>query len=80
MTTPNAKPTDVDLEILVRRLAELRDTLVETALALRDYHFTLDSDARLQAQDQASQWIERAQSCESRSENGIPRHRPFDGT
>jgi len=37
MTTPNATPQDVDMEILACLLAELRDALVETALALRDY-------------------------------------------
>ena len=78
MTTPNATPPDVDMEILACLLAELRDALVETALALRDYQFTLDSDARCQARDQAGQWIAWVQGGESRSQNGLLRHRPFD--
>ena len=78
MTTPNATPPDADMEILACLLAELRDALVRTALALRDYQFTLDSDARRQARNQAGQWIERVQGGESRSQNGLLRHRPFD--
>ena len=78
MTTPKATPPDVDMEILAYLLAELRDALVRTALDLRDYQFTLDSDARCQARDQADQWIERVQGGESRSQNGLLRHRPFD--
>ena len=78
MTTPKATPPDVDMEILAYLLAELRDALVRTALDLRDYQFTLDSDARCQARDQAGQWIERVQGGESRSQNGLLRHRPFD--
>jgi hypothetical protein len=78
MTTPKATPPDVDMEILAFLLAELRDALVRTALDLRDYQFTLDSDARCQARDQADQWIEWVQGGESRSQNGLLRHRPFD--
>ena len=78
MTMPNSKPPNVDMEVLACLLAELRDALVETALALRDYQFAQDSDARCQAQAQVVQWVERAQSCENRSENGLSRHRPFD--
>jgi hypothetical protein len=76
MTTPKATPPDVDMEILAYLLAELRDALVRTALDLRDYQFTLDSDARCQARDQADQWIEWVQGGESRSQNGLLRHRP----
>ena len=78
MTTPKATPPDVDMEILAYLLAELRDALVRTALDLRDYQFTLDSDARCQARDQAGQWIEWVQGGESRSQNGLLRHRPFN--
>ncbi len=78
MSTPNSKPPDVDMEVLACLLAELRDALVETALALRDYQFVLDSDARYQAQAQVVQWVKRAQSCENRSGNELSRHRPFD--
>ena len=72
-TTP-----DVYMDILAYLLAELRDALVRTAMDLRDYQFTLDSDARCQARDQADQWIEWVQGGESRSQNGLLRHRPFD--
>ena len=78
MTTPKTTPPDVDMEILAYLLAELRDALVRTALDLRDYQFTLASDARCQARDQADQWIEWFQGGESRSQNGLLRHRPFD--
>jgi hypothetical protein len=78
MTTPKATPPDVDMEILAYLLAELRDALVRTALDLRDYQFTLESDARCQARDQADQWIDWVQGGESRSQNGLLRHRPFD--
>ena len=78
MTTPNTTPPDTDMEILACLLAELRNALVRTALALRDYQFSLDSDARRQARDQADQWIEWVQGGESRSQNGLLRHRPFD--
>ena len=77
MTTPNATPPDVDMEILACLLTELRDALVGTALVLRDYQLTLDSDARCQARDQADHWIEWIQGGESRSQNGPLRHRPF---
>ena len=78
MTTPNATPPDVDMEILACLLTELRDALVGTALVLRDYQLTLDSDARCQARDQADHWIEWIQGGGSRSQNGLLRHRPFD--
>jgi hypothetical protein len=78
MTTPNPTPPDVDMEMLACLLAELRDALVEAALALRDYQFALNSDARCQARDQAGQWIEWVQGSESRSKNSLLRHRPFD--
>ena len=78
MTTPNATPPDVDMKILACLLAALRDALVKTALALRDYQFALDSDARCQARDQPGQWIGWIQGGESRSQNGLLHHRPFD--
>ena len=46
MTPPIAKLTQTDWDSLACYLAELRDALLVTGLALRDYQFTLDSNAR----------------------------------
>jgi len=69
MTTPGMKPTQADWNTLVCQLTEmrkaltaLRDALVETELALRDYHFTLDSTERRSAVREASRLIGRARS------------------
>lgn len=53
-------PLPPELARLIQRLVELRSTLQETALALSDYQFTLDSAERDAAALQVQQMIERA--------------------
>ena len=82
MTTPNPNPNPnpkpADWDSLACYSVELRDALLVTGLALRDYQFTLDSSARRAAQHQAVQWIELLQGCEKRNENGQSHRRPFE--
>ena len=56
------EPLPPDLERLVQSLIELRNALEETALALSDYQFSLDSPQRDAVGRQALQMIERAKS------------------
>jgi hypothetical protein len=54
------QPLPPELARLIQRLVELRSTLQETALALSDYQFTLDSAERDAAALQVQHMIERA--------------------
>jgi len=69
MTTPGMKSQQADWNALGCQLTEmrealtaLRDALVETELALRDYHFTLDTSERRTAEREAFRLIGRARS------------------
>lgn len=56
------KPMHPDLACLVQRLADLRNALEETALALNDYQCTLDSEDSRAAGLEVAQAIERAKA------------------
>ncbi len=55
-------PLPPELARLVQRLVDLRNSLQETALALSDYQFTLESAERHAAQIQAQEILERAKA------------------
>lgn len=55
-------PLPPELARLVQRLVDLRNSLQETALALSDYQFTLESAERNAAQIQAQEILERAKA------------------
>lgn len=76
MTTTDPKPDDWDS--LVCQLVELRDALLLTELALRDYQFTLDSSERRAAQCHAAQCIEIVRGCKKGSEKVQSRHQPLE--
>lgn len=55
---------------LVECLLDLRRALDDIALALSDYHFSLDSDQRRAAELQVSQLMERARARDQCSGDG----------
>lgn len=62
MSNPKTSPVQAEVKTLAEYLFDLRDTLVETAMALREYQFQLNSEVRQEAVTLATQLIERSQN------------------